>query len=117
MRSTRRNTPSAAAAIAVLALVLGSQPAARAASDAPQGGAQNEGIKVHGRWTIDVKNADGSVVSHHEFQNALDSFGATALAQMLGRLKSTGVWGVGLWQVGSGLRPPCPSYFNGACVI
>ncbi|SRR5258705_9382915 len=116
MRTKRRNTPSAVAAVAMLALVLGSQPAARAASDGPQGGAQNEGIKVHGQWTIDVKNPDGSFVSHHEFQNALDGFGALRLAEMLARLKSSGVWNIGLWQVGIA-RKPCPSYFNGACVI
>jgi hypothetical protein len=117
MRTKRRNTPSAVAAVAMLALVLGGRPAARAATDEPRGGAQSEGIKVHGQWTIDIRNTDGSLASHHEFKNALDSFGATALAQMLGRQKSTGVWGVGLWHVGSGLRAPCPSYFNGACVI
>jgi len=117
MRTKRRNTASAVVAVAMLALVLGSQPAARAAAGAPEGGVQSEGIKVHGQWTIDVKNPDGSIASHHEFKNALDSFGATALAQMLGRQKVTGFWGIGLWHVGSGLRAPCPSYFNGSCVI
>jgi len=117
MRTQLHHKPLAAAAVAMLALVLGSQPAARAASDGPPAGAQSEGIKVHGQWTIDIRNTDGSLASHHEFKNALDSFGATALAQMLGRQTVTGVWGVSLWQIGSGLRRPCPSYFNGACVI
>src|SRR3954454_12548557 len=33
----------------------------------------SDGIKVHGHWTIDVKNADGSLASHNEFENALSS--------------------------------------------
>jgi hypothetical protein len=79
--------------------------------------AAQEGIKVHGHWTIHITNPDGSLASHHEFENALDSFGALRLAEMLARAKSPGVWDIGLWHVGGGLRPPCPSYSNGACVI
>jgi hypothetical protein len=32
---------------------------------------QQEGIKIHGHWTIEVKNPDGSVVTHREFENSL----------------------------------------------
>ena len=116
MRIERRNKVSAAAVVAMLALVLGGSPAARAAAETPQGGAQTEGIKVHGQWTIDVLNPDGSLASHHEFRNALESFGGLRLAEMLARLKSPGVWNIGLRQ-GGPARKPCPSYFNGACVI
>jgi hypothetical protein len=116
MRIERRNKVSAAAFVAMLALVLGGSSAAPVAAETPQGGAQTEGIKVHGQWTIDVLNPDGSLASHHEFRNALDSFGGLRLAEMLARLKSPGVWNIALWQVGTA-RKPCPSYFNGACVI
>jgi hypothetical protein len=45
----------------------------------------HEGITVHGHWTITVKNPDGSVASHNEFENALDSLqGATTLTGLLG---------------------------------
>jgi hypothetical protein len=33
---------------------------------------QPEGITVHGHWTIDVRNPDGSTVRHVEFENSLD---------------------------------------------
>jgi hypothetical protein len=56
----------------------------------PKGG--HEGITVHGRWTIDVRNADGKVVSHTEFENSLASDGAPLLAAMLGRTVTTGSW-------------------------
>jgi hypothetical protein len=32
----------------------------------------HEGITVHGYWTIEVKNPDGTVVKHVEFENSLD---------------------------------------------
>jgi hypothetical protein len=32
---------------------------------------ESEGIKVHGHWTIEVRNPDGKIVSHTEFENAL----------------------------------------------
>lgn len=32
----------------------------------------HEGIKVHGHWTIEVRNADGGLVRHVEFENSLD---------------------------------------------
>jgi len=31
----------------------------------------HEGITVHGHWTIEVRNPDGKLVSHTEFENAL----------------------------------------------
>src|SRR5262249_34009856 len=42
-----------------------------------------DGIKFHGHWTIDVKNPDGSLASHHEFENALIGSGALALSLVL----------------------------------
>jgi hypothetical protein len=44
----------------------------------------SEGIKVHGRWTIEVRNPDGTIASRHEFDNAL-SGGESAIAGFLGR--------------------------------
>jgi hypothetical protein len=56
-----------------------------------------EGIKVHGDWTIEVRNPDGTLVGRHEFKNALVAgAGDVALAGLLGRLYSTGQWRVDL---------------------
>ena len=49
-----------------------------AASSGPR-----EGIKVHGHWSIVIKNPDGSVASRHEFENALTATGATSLVRTL----------------------------------
>lgn len=44
------------------------QPASRATLQAQGVG---EGLKVHGHWTIEIHDANGALVSHHEFENAL----------------------------------------------
>jgi hypothetical protein len=51
-----------------------------------------DGIIVHGHWTIDIKNADGGLAAHHEFENALEPSGASALAQLLGRQSQPMTW-------------------------
>jgi hypothetical protein len=79
-------------ALAVLALLGGAAEAAE-----PAAGAQPVGIKVHGHWTIDVLNPDGSRASHHEFQNALQPPGAANLARFLGKVNSPGMWDVLLY--------------------
>lgn len=60
-------------------------------------GAPHEGIKVHGHWTIVVRNADGSVASRNEFENALTSGGAQALVSLLTQAQSTApVWSIAI---------------------
>ena len=44
-----------------------------------------EGITVHGHWVIDVRNPDGTLSSHTEFENSLTERGALHLAMILGR--------------------------------
>lgn len=54
-------------------------PATRARS----GGGNHEGITVHGHWAIEVRNPDGKVVSHTEFENSLQPAGKSLLAAVL----------------------------------
>ena len=64
--------------------------------NAPKG--QTEGIKVHGHWTIEARNPDGTLVTHREFENSLapanGGNGAGLLAALLGRVVSAGSWSV-----------------------
>lgn len=53
-----------------------------------------EGIKVHGHWTIDVKNPDGTLASHHDFENALQFAGQFALSGLLSGQLSAGGWAI-----------------------
>lgn len=57
---------------------------------------QQEGIKVHGHWTIEVRNPDGTLVTHREFENALTPFGGQCLAFILTRHKTPGLWKIHL---------------------
>lgn len=67
------------------------------ASREQSSGGPREGIKVHGHWTIVVRNADGSVASRNEFENALFvGAGDALLTAVLSRSASVGHWGVEL---------------------
>src|SRR5438093_5811943 len=94
-----------ATGVLVLALALSTFPAAfsRAvkaqtpvkATTSPAGesnGGPKEGIKVHGHWTIDVRNPDGRLVTHREFENALTPDGGNTLAKIFGRINMPGLW-------------------------
>lgn len=58
----------------------------------------HEGIKVHGHWTIVVRNADGSVASRNEFENALVTGGRGdfILTGLLSRTLVSGLWAIQL---------------------
>ena len=75
------------------------------AGAAEPGGGPAEGIKVHGHWTMDVRNPDGTLVSHHEVKNALTQ-GGSALAGLLGRVFTNPKWKIIL----HGEPPPCNGF-------
>ena len=56
------------ATVLTLALLLAFKPCF-AQTPAPSGGPA-EGIKVHGHWTIEVRDPDGTLVTHREFEKA-----------------------------------------------
>jgi hypothetical protein len=66
--------------------------------------AQSEGIKVHGRWAIEVQNSDGTVAQKLEFNNAL-SGGHQTLAALLSRNGVPGRWAVFLGNSSGGISP------------
>ena len=84
--------------VLVAAMFVASLPAAARA--------QSEGIKVHGRWAIEVRNPDGTVAQQLEFNNAL-SGGRQTLAALLSRTAVPGRWAVYLGGAsgGSGISP------------
>jgi hypothetical protein len=51
-------------------------------------------IHVHGHWVIDVRNPDGTLASHREFENSY--LGGNNLATFVARLSSVGLWEVGM---------------------
>ena len=98
-----------AVALAVSSATIGAQTTNRA-------GSRTEGIKVHGHWTIDVRNPDGSLVSHHEFENALTASGIQQLANILAGRRAPGGWVIRI----AGQGGPCLNPVNGsarACIM
>ena len=70
--------------------------------------ATGEGIKVHGHWTIEVRNADGTLGSRRDVENALvvsQTGGASLLAGFLANHYSDPIWTVSLY--GPNTTGPC----------
>lgn len=110
---------------AVAALALGAAGVSRAQSQA-QGAAKaapaakttapeaqkrapkglNTGITVHGHWTLEVRNPDGSLVRHVEFENSLDAGSGTEL--LAGILLGNWTSSAQTWQINlNGSPNPC----------
>jgi hypothetical protein len=83
-------------------LTLGIGANAQEANQAKPAGGPREGIKVHGHWTIEVRNPDGKLVTHREFENSLGN-GQFTLGPTLGRTATVGNWFVAV----SGNPGPC----------
>jgi hypothetical protein len=81
---------------------------------APKRDGSVEGIDVHGHWTIEVRDPDGTLVERREFENALGSFGDTAIIKILGRQFTLSVWGV---TISSGDQPCGDDTQPAACAI
>lgn len=75
-----------------------------APGNAPRGTPQ-EGIQVHGHWTIEVRNPDGTLAERREFENALLSTGAGALTKLMARQNSLGGWIIRLSAVSDSSSP------------
>jgi hypothetical protein len=81
--------PYVRSAVVCLAITLSVTAGGAATQDrlpANPDGVSRQDIKVHGRWTVEIRNADGSFAGRHEFDNALDDpGGGRVLAGLLGR--------------------------------
>ncbi len=55
----------------------------------------DQAVQVHGRWRLDVRNADGSMDQVVEFENALTG-GKPDLVSLLGREATVGLWALEL---------------------
>lgn len=74
-----------------VAAVARSAAPAQAATQPDRRG-EHEGITVHGRWVIEVRNPDGTVTSRREFENSLQPAGAFLWAGLGTGLIVPGSW-------------------------
>ncbi len=90
--STGVSKPAADEAASPAPVVAALSPVASSSS----GGLPQESVQVHGHWTIEVRNPDGTLADSREFDNALIAGGNRALSLFLGRSNSVGGWWVEL---------------------
>jgi hypothetical protein len=96
--------------VALMAVVMASCGGAT-----PEAAGPAEGIQVHGDWTIDIYNADGSLDGHTEFSNDLLESGAQILGRLLtGNASTSGLWTINFFEFGGEL---CPTDVSGRCRI
>ena len=79
----------------------------QAGAGAVTGSEASEGIAVHGRWTIEVRDPDGGLVERREFDNALTIAGAGALAKTIGGLRVPSEWRVTLSRLSTSGNSAC----------
>lgn len=87
------------------------ESASQAAGESTAKGAPQDGIKVHGHWIIEVRNPDGSLVTHREFENSLCCNGPALLAGCLVNGCSKGGWDIIFYTVNAGTV--CANPING----
>jgi hypothetical protein len=66
----------------------------------------HQGLQVHGHWVIDIRNPDGTLVQHREFENSIQATGQGILVGLLSGYLVPGDWMIALG----------PQSGNGACV-
>jgi hypothetical protein len=84
------------AAALVLAPLCREALAQAPASATQASGRLSDGIEVHGHWKIDVRNADGTLVSHTEFHNELLPSGGNVLVNVLAGTEIPAGWLISL---------------------
>ena len=86
------------------------------AESATRGKPGDEGIKVHGHWTIDVKNPDGTLAQHHEFENSLQLEGAATIIQLITGIGVPSDMAIGVTGP-AGQTPPCGPSAQSICLM
>jgi hypothetical protein len=95
------------ALLGALSLVLAACGGTIGAASVQESGAVSDGIGVHGAWTVDIINPDGTLAEHTAFHNELTTNGAAVLASLLDGSKRMTFWEISLGYPGG--TSPCGS--------
>lgn len=71
-------------------------------------GSVHQGLQVHGHWVINIRNPDGTLVQHHEFENSLTNAGQGYLVGLLSGYMVPGDWMIVLGN--SSGTAPCTAF-------
>lgn len=103
---SRAQSSAASPAPAAKPTAVSAKASALPAAKPPAKG-QQQGITVSGRWVIEVRNPDGKVTAHTEFENAIQPAGMVYLAALLAGNNAPGQLSIML-NGGSSSSPDCP---------
>ena len=106
---------AAARPLAAMAAGQRNEPS-QSATRGKSGDGNDEGIKVHGHWTIDVKNPDGTLAHHHEFENSLQLEGAATIIQLITGVDVPSDMAIGVTSP-AGQTPPCGPSSQSICLM
>jgi len=79
-------------------------------------GGNHVGVEMHGHWVIDVKNQDGTVAEHRDFENTIQPNGAGTLVLMMAGYIVPSDYGIVLSSTGTAPCAPVNSN-GGTCAI
>ena len=75
--------------------------AAKAAGEQKPSTGMSQNLKMHGHWIIDIKNPDGTLVQHHEFDNSIQYDGQNYLIGLMSGYGAAGPWEIYFSSVGA----------------
>ncbi|MEO8678625.1 MAG: hypothetical protein ABI665_06245 [Vicinamibacterales bacterium] len=113
--SVGRRLLGVAAAVAVAVLTAGALSLS-AQAPAPGTGGPGEKIAVRGHWKIDVRQPNGDLVTHTEFDNAFFDTGGVELTNTLARRRAPAAWEIDLQAISSSACGPAAGP-GAPCVI
>ena len=76
----------------------------------------DEGLKMHGHWVIDVRNPDGTLAEHRDFENSIQFGGQAYLIGLLAGYVVPSDYAIDLVS-NSATNPPCTANGTEACFI
>jgi hypothetical protein len=78
----------------------------------------NQNMKMHGHWTIDIKNPDGTLAQHHEFENSIQYDGQNYLVGLMSGYGAAGPWEIYFTSAGAvASTSPCNTAQFPYCAI
>jgi hypothetical protein len=95
-----------------------SATAANEDADRRPSSGMKQAIRMHGHWIIDIKNPDGTLVQHHEFENSIQYDGQNYLIGLMSGYGAAGPWEIYFSSVGANASTsPCDSAQYPYCAI
>lgn len=81
-------------------------------------GGLNQSLKMHGHWVIDIKNPDGTLAHHHEFENSIQYDGQNYLIGLMSGYGAAGPWEIYFTSTGAvASTSPCNTGAYPYCAI